>query len=179
MRRSDGGKRAGSHPGPLAFTEVAAGSFANSGNLYAIVTKTLDIVAASVVDCGQITETDTRQRSHILESSEGRHDRPPTFSRSQQRPAGPTGRGRLAPSDDSRMWLQGRENKMDSNRRAAVAVLKESLERVNGRWLWPQDVRDGRATDADVQEVLRRGAARPSGRQSGRPDSQGGSRCSQ
>ena len=49
---------------------------------------------------------------------------------------------------------------MDSNRRAAVAVLKESLERVNGRWLWPQDVRDGRATDADVKEVLRRGAER-------------------
>lgn len=68
---------------------------------------------------------------------------------------------------------------MDDNRRAAVAMLKESLERVNGRWLWPQDVRDGRATDADVQEVLRRGAERPSGRQSGRPDSQGGSRCSQ
>lgn len=49
---------------------------------------------------------------------------------------------------------------MDDNRRAAVAVLRESLERVNGRWLWPQDVRDGHATDADVQEVLRRGAER-------------------
>lgn len=49
---------------------------------------------------------------------------------------------------------------MDDNRRAAVAVLKESLERVNGRWLWPEDVRNGSATDADVQEVLRRGAER-------------------
>lgn len=49
---------------------------------------------------------------------------------------------------------------MDDNRRAAVAVLRESLERVNGRWLWPEDVRNGSATDADVQEVLRRGAER-------------------